>query len=82
MECDPLASAVVVTDAFPPPLIVTVPRLVVPAMNVTVPANDFAVGDTTVAVNFTDCAKVDGLCDEVTVVVVVALLTVCVTAVD
>jgi hypothetical protein len=82
MVCDPLASAVVVTDAFPLPLMVTVPRFVAPAMNVTVPANDVAVGETTVAVNFTDCPKVDGFRDEATVVVVVALLIVCVTVAD
>jgi hypothetical protein len=58
-----------------PLLIVPVPSVVVPSLNVTVPVA--VVGDK-VAVNVTDVPNPDGFADEASVVVVVALLTVCV----
>jgi len=48
-------------------------------LNVTVPV---AVEGVTVAVNVTEEPYVDGFADEATVVVVVALLTVCVSVVE
>jgi hypothetical protein len=60
------------------PLSVPVPNDVVPSMNVTVPVGVPAPGDTTltVAVNVTDCPKVDGFGAAVTDVAVSALFTV------
>jgi hypothetical protein len=54
-----------------PPASLTVPSVVVPALNVTVPIAT-TVGDLTVAVNFTFRPTVDGFGEEATVVVVVA----------
>lgn len=50
-----------------------VPRVVLPSLNVTVPA---AADGVTVAVKVTEAPNVEGFADEATVVVVFALLTV------
>src|SRR5262245_51936265 len=52
----------------------TVPSVVVPAVNVTLPTGT-TVGERTLALNVTLCPTIDGLGDAVTVVVVVAWLT-------
>lgn len=77
IECEPTASAEVVNVAVPLDN-VAVPSVVVPSRNVTVPDGVPAPGPTavTVAVKVTLCPKVDGFSDELTVVVVFALLTV------
>jgi hypothetical protein len=62
-----------------PPASVPVPRVVVPSTNVTVPE---AVRGDIVAVNVNDAPYVEGFTDDVSVVVVVALLTTCETAVE
>src|SRR2546426_9171331 len=63
-----------------PPVSVPVPSVVALSLNVTVPVGVPAPGDTalTVAVNVTDTPNVDGFNDELTVVVLLAWLTVCV----
>jgi hypothetical protein len=58
-----------------PLLIVPVPRVVLPSLNVTVPV---AVDGVTVAVKVTEEAYVDGFADEASAIVVLTLLTVCV----
>lgn len=62
-----------------PPLSVPVPIGLPPSRNVTVPVGVPVPGATadTVAVKVTDWPKADGFRDEVTVVVVSALLTTC-----
>ena len=63
-----------------PELSVFVPMSAPPSLKMTVPVGVPAPGDTalTVAVNVTDTPKVDGLSDELTVVALLAGLTVCV----
>ena len=65
-----------------PPVSVPVPISTPPSRKLTVPAGTPAPGATvvTVAVNVTDCPKVEGLSDDPRAVVVAAWLTVCVTA--
>ena len=67
-----------------PPLSAPVPSVVVPSMNVTVPDGVPLPGGVvvTVAVKVTDPAKVEGFVPELTLVVVLALLTVCVSVLD
>src|SRR6266516_4415702 len=79
IEGDPTANVEVVNVAVPPDR-VPVPSVVAPSRKVTVPLGLPAPGATgaTVAVKVTLCPKTDGLADEATVVVVLALLTVCV----
>jgi hypothetical protein len=77
-ECDAAVSVVVVKVAFPL-LRVPVPSVVPPSRNVTVPV---AVDGVTVAVNFTDEPYVDGLAEDASVTVVLALLTVWVSVED
>jgi hypothetical protein len=62
-----------------PLLTVPVPRVVGPSLKVTVPVA--VVGDK-VAVKVTEVPYVEGFADEESVVVVVALLTVCVSVLD
>jgi hypothetical protein len=69
----PAGKADVVRLALPPARL-TVPSIAVPAVNVTVPTGT-AVGELTVALNFTRCPTADGFWEEVTVVVDVAWLT-------
>jgi hypothetical protein len=76
----PAGKADVVRLALPPARL-TVPSVVVPVVNVTVPTGT-TVGDLTVAVNFTFCPATDGFGEDVTVVVVAAMLTTWLTAVD
>ena len=74
----PTANAEVVNVAIPP-LSAPVPIGLPPSRNVTVPVGVPAPGATgeTVAVNVTDWPNTDGLTEEVTVVLVSALLTTC-----
>lgn len=74
IECDPIASVVVLKVARPP-LSVPVPSTVDPSLNVTCCV---AVEGETVAVNVTEDPNADGFEDEATVMVVFALFTVCV----
>jgi len=76
IEWLPRASDDVVKLAFPL-LSVPDPITVVPSLKVTVPVGVPVVEDETIAVNVTGWPKVDGFCDDVTVVVVLALFTVC-----
>ena len=73
-----MAKAEVVNVATPP-LSVPVPMELPPSRNVTVPVAVPVPGATgeTVAVKVTDWPMIDGFCDEVTLVVVLALLTTC-----
>ena len=61
-----------------PPVSVSVARVVVPSLNVTVPAGVPSPGElaVTIAVKVTDWPTTDGLADEVTAVVVAVELTV------
>jgi hypothetical protein len=70
------ASELVVNVAVPPDRVL-VPSVVLPSLNVTVPVGLPAPGaeTATVAVKVTLCPTTDGLSDEVTVVVVLALFT-------
>jgi hypothetical protein len=81
MECDPGASKDVVNIAFPLAS-VPVPKTTAPSFKVTVPVGVPLPGATTatVAVNVTVWPKCDGFGEEVSVVVVAALLTVWVRA--
>jgi len=76
MECEETAKAAVANVATPL-VIVPVPIVAAPSLNVTVPD---AVAGETVAVNVTDAPKVDGFKDDVIVVAVGACVTVCDTA--
>ena len=78
IEFEPAASVAVPYVALPL-LSVPVPRVVVPLRKVTVPV---AAEGVTVAVKVTEEPYVDGFAEEVRVTVEVALLTVCVNAVD
>ncbi len=78
IECDPTANAAVLYVALPL-LIVPVPSVVLPSVNVTVPV---AVEGETVAVNVTDEPYVDGFADEANITVVLALFTVWVNTED
>jgi hypothetical protein len=78
MECDPSASKDVVNVAFPL-ISVPGPKGVAPSFRVTEPVGVPLPGatTTTVAVNVTVWPKCDGFGEEVSVVVVAALCTVC-----
>lgn len=78
IECEPAARVVVAKVALLA-LMVPVPRVVVPSLNVTVPV---AAAGVIVAVKVTDAPNVDGFNDEANAVVEVALFTVCVSAED
>jgi hypothetical protein len=81
IECDPAESvdvARVAVSGFEP-LSVPVPIVVPPSLKVTVPLGSGVVPLTcgaTVAVNVTELPDIDGFCDETTLVVVLAWLTV------
>jgi hypothetical protein len=70
--------------ATPEPFSVPVPRVAAPSLKVTVPVGVLVAGNTaaTVAVNVTDCPNTLGVPDVATVVVVLALLTVCVSTAE
>ena len=74
MECAPAVSVVVANVATREPFSVPVPSVVAPSLNVTVPVGVPLPGATalTVAVNVTDWPTVEGLAEEVTVVLVLA----------
>ena len=76
MEWLPTLSVVVLNVAVPP-LSVPVTIVVTPSLNVTLPVGVPAPGatDATVAVNVTDCPKLDGFRLDVSVVAVFALFT-------
>jgi hypothetical protein len=78
IEFEPTAKVEMLNVAFPL-LTFPVPNVVLPFLNVTVPV---AVETERVAVNVTELPLVDGLAEEVSVTVGVALLTVCVNAED
>jgi hypothetical protein len=69
IECEPPAK-VEVANVADPPLRAFVPSDVVPFLNVTLPVGVPEVAGVTVAVNVTDCPKLDGFSDEPTAVVV------------
>jgi len=73
MVCVPWARVVVVYFAAPP-LSVTVFRVVVPSLKVTLPVGVPLNCGVTLAVNVTDCPTFEGFSEEAKVVVVVALL--------
>jgi hypothetical protein len=79
----PTASEEVVNVALPE-LKVAVARVDAPSRKVTVPVGVPDPGATalTVAVNVTDCPNSDGFTDEVTVVELLSLFTVCVIAAE
>ena len=81
MLCVPLASVAVVYFATPL-LRVTLPSVLVPSLNVTVPPGVPLNCGLMVAVKVTDSPTVDGFADEVSVVVVLALFTTWLTAVE
>ena len=68
MECD-ATERVATGKVAEPPLIVPVPRVVAPSLNVTVPV---AVLGDTAAVSTTLCVNADGLAEDVRPVVVTA----------
>ena len=80
----PMPSAEVAKVATPAPFKAPVPIEAPPSRNVTVPVVVPAPGAAaeTVAVNVTDCPNTMGFADEVTAVVVLSLLTVCVRGAD
>jgi hypothetical protein len=82
MECAPAASAEVVRVVCPATSSVPVPIVVVPSRKVTIPVGVPIELLLTVAVNVTDCPVVEGLIDEVTTVVVVVTVTVCVSGAE
>ena len=59
-----------------------VPSVVAPSLNVIVPVGVPAALEVTVAVNVTDCPKGDGFSEDVTVAVLAAVFTVCVSAAE
>jgi hypothetical protein len=83
IECAPWVSADVEIVAFPP-VSVAVPTVVAPFFNVTIPVGVPLPGATvtTVIVKVTDLPSVDGFCEEVSVVELAALLTVCVSTAE
>jgi hypothetical protein len=84
IEWDPSVRLDVVRLAWPVPFRGTVPSVVVPSTNATVPVGVPVPGATgvTVAVNVTDCPSPDGFAEDTTVVVVAAVFTVWVSADD
>ena len=78
MECVPTVKVVVVKAATAAPLTVaraTVAITVAPSLNCTLPAGISGPGQLTVAVKVTGVPLVEGLAEDVSVVVVAALLT-------
>src|SRR5437868_1826881 len=76
MEWLPVENGAVASVADPPQT-AEVPRSAAPSRNCTVPV---AADGETVAVSVTDCPNADGLTEELTLTVAVALTTVCVHA--
>jgi|SRR5271155_1560802 len=85
MACDPVESVLVVQTADVTPLLVEsvgVHSTLVPSVNVNVPPGGVTAAEPgartfTIAVNVTACPETAGLAEEVTAVVVDALITVC-----
>jgi hypothetical protein len=79
IECDATLSVDIAHPALPA-LNATLEQIAVaPSLNVTVPVGDWPV---TVAVNVTFCPNVEGFAEETSAVLLVALLTTCVTVFD
>ena len=77
IECDPTASVDVLNVALPL-LRIPVPMVVVPSLNVTDPVGVPVVDEFTVAVKITEFPRFEGFSEEVTLLDVAALFTVCV----
>jgi len=77
----PTGSIAVVKTAEPP-LKGTVPRLVLPLLNVTEPVATPPYSPEMFTVRLTDCPKLEGFADEINVAVELALFTVWLTAVE
>jgi hypothetical protein len=75
--CDPAVSVDVLKVAVPVGSGVPVPRVVAPCLKTTVPVG-MPLPELTVAVKVTVCPTLDRFCEEVSVVVVAALLIFCV----
>ena len=76
---DPVGRVETVTLALPP-VVVPVPSTVAPKVNFTFSPSGIAPPvEDTVAVNIPACPEADGFCDDTTIVVVVYLLTTCLT---
>jgi hypothetical protein len=75
--CDPTDSEGVMNTAVPNAFNGDDPRTVLPSLKVTVPAGIPPVDEITVAVKVTACPTDEGLTEDVSVVVVVACVTVC-----
>ena len=75
MECVPGTNAAVVKVAFPP-LSVPVPKVAAPFLKVTDPLG-VPIEPATVAVNVTDWPKLEGLSEEIKVVVLAIFFTTC-----
>jgi len=73
MLSEPVGKVVVVYEAEPP-LSVTVCRIFAPSLNVTLPVGVPEYCGETAAVNVTDCPKLEGFTEEVSAMVVAALL--------
>lgn len=82
MLCEPTVNADVVQVACPELFRVAVQRVVDPSLKVTVVPATAQVDDDTLAVNVTACPTVEGLMDDVTVVVQDGAWTVCATPVE
>jgi hypothetical protein len=78
---EPLGTAEVVNDATPP-LNVPDPSVLVPILNVTPPVGVPSYCGVTIAVNVTACPRLDGFGDELSAVIVAALLTISLSAGD
>lgn len=85
IECEATESKEVLKVATPEPFSGPVPNVFVPSLKVTVPVGVPVLPvelSVTVAVNVTELLNTEGFCDELTVVLVLAWLTVCVTALE
>lgn len=84
IACEPVESAEVLNVATPDPVGVPLPRVELPSLNVTVPVGVPAPAPLalTVAVKVTDLPGLEGLAEEVTIVVVGDWWTVCVSTAD
>ena len=79
IECGPAVKFEVVNVACALPFSVLEPSVAAPSLKVTEPVGVPAAVEVTLAVNVTDCPTVEGLSNEVIVVVVVARVAGCTT---
>lgn len=82
IECDPSPSVDVMKVAWPAAFTFPEPMVDAPSLNITVPVGVAVAVVIMVAVKVTGCPTPDGLADELTVVVVVACVTDCVSAAE